>query len=167
MSGGFDLDISGLTRWWVLIFVSLSALTNSVICKAAQYKLTVGLQAPRNVSYPFSLLRLGSAMQIAIDKINANPSISGNVTFDFVYMDTDCNAKLSLQGFIKQVMNQNVSALFGPPCPEEAEVSVLFWLFFYYYYCCCVFNMGNNYGVGWIIETYYFWDPPPHRVSFL
>ncbi len=68
-------------------------------------------------------------MQIAIDKINANPSISGNVTFDFVYMDTDCNAKLSLQGFIKQVMNQNVSALFGPPCPEEAEVSVLFWLF--------------------------------------
>ncbi len=72
-------------------------------------------------------------MQIAIDKINANPSISGNVTFDFVYMDTDCNAKLSLQGFIKQVMNQNVSALFGPPCPEEAEVSVLFWLFFNYY----------------------------------
>ncbi|XP_016107756.1 guanylate cyclase 2G-like [Sinocyclocheilus grahami] len=126
MSGGLDLDIRGPTRWWVLIFVSLSALTNSVICnKATQYKLTVGLQAPRNVSYPFSLLRLGSAMQIAIDKINANPSLSGNFTFDFVYMDTDCNAKLSLQGFINQVMNQNASALFGPPCPEEAEVTGL------------------------------------------
>ncbi|XP_016427708.1 guanylate cyclase 2G-like [Sinocyclocheilus rhinocerous] len=126
MSGGFDVDIRRPTRWWVLIFVSLSALTNSVICnKATQYKLTVGLQAPRNVSYPFSLLRLGSAMQIAIDKINANPSLSGNFTFDFVYMDTDCNAKLSLQGFIDQVMNQNASALFGPPCPEEAEVTGL------------------------------------------
>uniref|UniRef100_A0A8C1I7X9 Guanylate cyclase n=1 Tax=Cyprinus carpio TaxID=7962 RepID=A0A8C1I7X9_CYPCA len=126
MSGGFDLDKSGPTQWWVLIFVSLLALTNSVICnKATRYKLTVGLQAPRNISYPFSLLRLGSAMQIAIDKINANPSLSGNFTFDFVYMDTDCNAKLSLQGFIDQVMNKNVSALFGPPCPEEAEVTGL------------------------------------------
>uniref|UniRef100_A0A8C2HWR1 Guanylate cyclase n=1 Tax=Cyprinus carpio TaxID=7962 RepID=A0A8C2HWR1_CYPCA len=126
MSGGFDLDKSGPTQWWVLIFVSLLALTNSVICnKATKYKLTVGLQAPRNISYPFSLLRLGSAMQIAIDKINANPSLSGNFTFDFVYMDTDCNAKLSLQGFIDQVMNKNVSALFGPPCPEEAEVTGL------------------------------------------
>ncbi|XP_026132297.1 guanylate cyclase 2G isoform X2 [Carassius auratus] len=64
-------------------------------------------------------------MQIAIDKINANPALSGNFTFDFVYMDTDCNAKLSLQGFIDQVMNQNASALFGPPCPEEAEVTGL------------------------------------------
>ncbi|KAI2658367.1 Guanylate cyclase 2G [Labeo rohita] len=126
MSGGLDLDISGPTRWWALIFASLSALTNAVICnKSTQYKLTVGLQAPRNISYPFSLLRLGSAMQIAIDKINANPSLSGNFTFDFVYIDTDCNAKLSLQGFIDQVINQNVSALFGPPCPEEAEVTGL------------------------------------------
>ncbi|XP_073684296.1 guanylate cyclase 2G [Garra rufa] len=126
MSGGLDLDISGPTRWWVLIFVSLSALTNSVICnKPTQFKVTVGLQAPLNISYPFSLLRLGSAMQIAIDKINANPSLSGNFTFDFVYMDTDCNAKLSLQGSIDQVLNQNVSALFGPPCPEEAEVTGL------------------------------------------
>lgn len=77
-------------------------------------------------------------MQIAIDKINANPSLSGNFTFDFVYMDTDCNAKISLRAFIDQVMEQNVSALFGPPCPEEAEVSVLIILAFgninYYYY---------------------------------
>uniref|UniRef100_A0A8C2H5V6 Guanylate cyclase n=1 Tax=Cyprinus carpio TaxID=7962 RepID=A0A8C2H5V6_CYPCA len=125
MSGGLDLDISGATRWWV-IFVFLSALTGSVICNiATQYKVTIGLQAPRNISYPFSLLRLGSAIQIAIDKINANPTLSGNFSFDFVYLDTDCNAKLSLQGFINQVMNQNVSALFGPSCPEEAEVTGL------------------------------------------
>ncbi|XP_016335824.1 guanylate cyclase 2G-like, partial [Sinocyclocheilus anshuiensis] len=29
------------------------------------------------------------------------------------------------KGFIDQVMKQNVSALFGPPCPEEAEVTGL------------------------------------------
>ncbi|XP_056325755.1 guanylate cyclase 2G [Danio aesculapii] len=123
MSGGLDSDTSRPIRWWWLLF---TALTNSVICnKDAQFKLTVGLQAPRNISYPFSLLRLGSAMQIAMDKINSNPALSGNFTFDFVYMDTDCNAKTSLRGFIEQVMEQNVSALFGPPCPEEAEVTGL------------------------------------------
>ncbi|XP_067226403.1 guanylate cyclase 2G [Chanodichthys erythropterus] len=98
---------------------------SGVSVRSTPYKFTVGLQAPRNISYPFSLLRLGSAMQIAIDKINANPSLSGNFTFDFVYMDTDCNAKISLRTFIDQVMEQNVSALFGPPCPEEAEVTGL------------------------------------------
>ncbi|TRY64644.1 hypothetical protein DNTS_003096 [Danionella cerebrum] len=87
--------------------------------------ITIGLQAPWNISYPFSLLRMGSAMQIAMDKINSNPALSGNFTFDFVYMDTDCNAKISLRSFIEQVMEKNISALFGPPCPEEAEVTGL------------------------------------------
>lgn len=127
MTGGQDLETRGPTRWWLLIYVSFSALMNVIYCnKPNQFKITVGLQAPQNISYPFSLLRLGSAMQIAIDKINTNPSLSGNFTFDFVYVDTDCNAKSSLRLFIEQVMNQNVTALFGPPCPEEAEVSLMY-----------------------------------------
>ncbi|XP_057213833.1 guanylate cyclase 2G [Triplophysa rosa] len=126
MTGELHLETRGPTRWWVLIYVSFSALTNVVICnKPSHFKITVGLQAPQNFSYPFSLLRLGSAMQIAIDKINSNPALSGNFTFNFVYVDTDCNAKTSLRFFIEQVMNQNVTALFGPPCPEEAEVTGL------------------------------------------
>lgn len=130
MTGGLHLETRGPTPWWVLIYVSFSALTNVVTCnKPSQLKITVGLQAPQNISYPFSLLRLGSAMQIAIDKINSNPALSGNFTFDFVYVDTDCNAKTSLRFFIEQVMNQNVAALFGPPCPEEAEVSLFLYFF--------------------------------------
>ncbi|XP_065118683.1 guanylate cyclase 2G [Paramisgurnus dabryanus] len=126
MTGGLHLHIYAPTYWWVLIFVSFSALTNFVICnKETQIKVTVGLQAPLNISYPFSLLRLGSAVQIAIDKINTNPALSGNFSFDFVYADTDCNAKTSLRIFLDQVMKQNVTALFGPPCPEEAEVTGL------------------------------------------
>lgn len=138
MTGGLDLDTRGPTPCWVLIYLSFSAVTNIVICnKPSQFKITVGLQAPQNISYPFSLLRLGSAMQIAIDKINTNPSLSGNFTFDFVYVDTDCNAKASLRLFIEQVMNQNVTALFGPPCPEEAEVRLLLLLkmILYTVYC--------------------------------
>ncbi|XP_033468079.2 guanylate cyclase 2G [Epinephelus lanceolatus] len=88
-------------------------------------KLIIGFQAPWNISSPFSALRLGSALQIAVDKVNTNPSLLGNYSLDFVYTDTDCNPKVSLGGFINQVWRENVSALFGPACPEEAEVTGL------------------------------------------
>ncbi|XP_068162276.1 guanylate cyclase 2G [Antennarius striatus] len=88
-------------------------------------KLIIGFQAPWNMSLPFSALRLGSAIQIAVDKVNTNPSFLGNYSLDFVYLDTDCNPKASLGGFINQVWKENVSALFGPACPEEAEVTGL------------------------------------------
>lgn len=65
-------------------------------------------------------------MQIAIDKINSNPSFVENYVLDFVYMDTDCKVKLSLGAFIDQIWKENISALFGPPCPEEAEVRLSF-----------------------------------------
>uniref|UniRef100_A0A3B4UBZ9 Guanylate cyclase n=1 Tax=Seriola dumerili TaxID=41447 RepID=A0A3B4UBZ9_SERDU len=85
----------------------------------------IGFQVPWNTSFPFSALRLGSAMQIAVEKVNSNPSFLGNYSLDFVYTDTDCNPKVSLGGFIQQVWKDNVSALFGPACPGEAEVTGL------------------------------------------
>ncbi|XP_068610940.1 guanylate cyclase 2G [Brachionichthys hirsutus] len=88
-------------------------------------KLIIGFQAPWNITLPFSALRLGSAIQIAVDKVNTNPSFLGNYSLDYVYVDTDCNPKASLGGFISQVWKENVSALFGPACPEEAEVTGL------------------------------------------
>uniref|UniRef100_A0A3P8SCC6 Guanylate cyclase n=1 Tax=Amphiprion percula TaxID=161767 RepID=A0A3P8SCC6_AMPPE len=84
-------------------------------------KLLIGFQAPWNMSLPFSALRLGSALQIAVDKVNTNPALLGNYSLDWVFKDTDCNPKESLGGFIQQVWRENVSALFGPACPEEAE----------------------------------------------
>ncbi|KAM9336963.1 guanylate cyclase 2G [Symphorus nematophorus] len=89
------------------------------------HKLIIGFQAPWNMSFPFSALRLGSAIQIAVEKVNTNPSFLGNYSLDFVYIDTNCNPKDSLGGFIHQVWKENVSALFGPACPEEAEVTGL------------------------------------------
>ncbi|XP_064169836.1 guanylate cyclase 2G [Anguilla rostrata] len=87
-------------------------------------RLLLGLHAPRNMSYPFSALRLGSAIQVALDKINSN-NILGNHTVDFVYADTECDAKSSLAAFIDQVWKENISAIFGPICPEAAEVTGL------------------------------------------
>ncbi|XP_026171889.1 guanylate cyclase 2G [Mastacembelus armatus] len=116
-----------MSHMLVLHFTLL--LTAAVISMSTNgsrpHKLLIGFQAPWNMSFPFSALRLGSAMQIAVEKVNTNPSFLGNHSLDFVYMDTDCNPKSSLGGFIHQVWKENVSALFGPACPEEAEITGL------------------------------------------
>ncbi|XP_077359682.1 guanylate cyclase 2G [Festucalex cinctus] len=88
-------------------------------------KLLIGFQAPWNSSFPFSAQRLGSAIQIGVDKVNGNPSSLSNYTLGFVYMDTACSPKTSLAGFVEQVWRDNVSAVFGPACPEAAEVTGL------------------------------------------
>ncbi|XP_030060573.1 guanylate cyclase 2G-like [Microcaecilia unicolor] len=88
-------------------------------------KITVGLQVPWDLSHPFSFQRLGAGIQIAIDMINANGSFLGNSTMEFVYSDCGCNAKMSLAAFIHQFQRQKISALFGPVCPDSAEVTGL------------------------------------------
>lgn len=95
-------------------------------------KIFLGLQAPWNVSYPFSAQRLGSAVQLAIEKINRewDNHFMNNRTLEFVYADCGCNAKTSLNTFIRQVEEYKISALFGPVCPEATEVCFFFMFFF-------------------------------------
>ncbi|XP_028810806.1 guanylate cyclase 2G isoform X2 [Denticeps clupeoides] len=110
---------------WKIGLVFLTTFTMTCSSSTGQQRITVGFQAPLNASFPFSARRLGSAIQLAIDKVNSNPSFTGNFTLDFVFADTDCNAKISLAAVIEQYKRENISALFGPPCPEEAEVTGL------------------------------------------
>ncbi|KAI3365496.1 hypothetical protein L3Q82_010583, partial [Scortum barcoo] len=107
------------------LVLTAAAVINNSTNGSQPHKVLIGFQAPWNMSFPFSALRLGSAIQIAIEKVNTNPSFLGNYSLDVVFTDTDCNPKVSLGGFIHQVWKENVSALFGPACPEEAEVTGL------------------------------------------
>lgn len=107
------------------LILSAAAIVSNSSNGSQTHRLLVAFQAPWNVSFPFSARRLGSAIQIAVEKVNNNPSFLGNYSLDFVYKDTDCNPKESLGEFIQQVWRENVTALFGPACPEEAEV----WVF--------------------------------------
>ncbi|XP_044287369.1 guanylate cyclase 2G-like [Varanus komodoensis] len=88
-------------------------------------KLIVAFQAPWNISYPLSAQKLSSVLQIAIDKVNADPSYLRNYSLEFVYADCGCEAKKSLQAFIHQFQKEHISALFGPVCSEAAEVTGL------------------------------------------
>ncbi|XP_044518510.1 guanylate cyclase 2G-like [Gracilinanus agilis] len=88
-------------------------------------KVTVGFQAPWNISNSFSAQRLGGAIQIAMEKVNSDPVYLSNYTMEFKYANSSCSAKESLDAFIKQVQRERISALFGPVCPEAAEVTGL------------------------------------------
>ncbi|KAJ4940826.1 hypothetical protein JOQ06_027118 [Pogonophryne albipinna] len=112
-------------RLILVLHFTLTAATVTNNDTNGSNRLIIGFQAPWNISFPFSALRLGSALQIAVEKVNTNPSFLGNYSLDFVFKDTDCSPKVSLGGFIQQVWSENVSALFGPACPEEAEVTGL------------------------------------------
>ncbi|XP_036400370.1 guanylate cyclase 2G [Megalops cyprinoides] len=121
-SGGWRAASAGS---WLQSVLLVSVLSVAVHVVAGGSRLLLGLQAPWNASHPFSALRLGSAVQIALDRVNSNPASLGNLTLDYVYADSDCDAKTSLAIFIDQVWKENISALFGPICPEEAEVTGL------------------------------------------
>ncbi|XP_053243401.1 guanylate cyclase 2G-like [Podarcis raffonei] len=88
-------------------------------------KLVIAFQAPWNISHPLSGQRLSSAVEIAIDKVNADPSYLGNYSLEFIYADSGCEAKKSLHAFINQFQKEHISALFGPVCSEAAEVTGL------------------------------------------
>uniref|UniRef100_A0A668AS63 Guanylate cyclase n=1 Tax=Myripristis murdjan TaxID=586833 RepID=A0A668AS63_9TELE len=127
-------------------------------------KILIGFQAPWNLSLPFSALRLGSAMQIAVEKVNSNPSFLGNYSLDFSYTDSDCDPKASLGGFINQVWKQNVSALFGPACPEGAEVTGLIastWKIPMFGFVGQSSKMDNSF----IYDSYIKVVPPLKRIS--
>lgn len=120
----YSSGVSQILVLHVTLVLSVASVINNGSNASHPHKMLIGFQAPWNMSFPFSALRLGSALQIAVEKVNTNPSFLGNYSLDFVFADTDCNPKLSLGGFIHQVWKENVSALFGPACPEEAEVCV-------------------------------------------
>ncbi|XP_061421117.1 guanylate cyclase 2G-like isoform X3 [Lethenteron reissneri] len=88
-------------------------------------RFLMGLQAPQSLSNPFSALRLGAGLQIALDALNANPTFLPNHTFAFTYADCACDPKVSLDSFIKQVRDQGIIALLGPVCAEASEVTGL------------------------------------------
>lgn len=100
----------------------LTLFAGVLVTRLEAAKLTVGFQAPWNISHPFSVQRLGAALQIAMNKINSEPAELGNFSWEFTYTNSTCSTKESLAIFTNQVQREQISALFGPACSEAAEV---------------------------------------------
>ncbi|KAM7073147.1 guanylate cyclase 2G-like [Molossus nigricans] len=104
------------------LILVLTLFASVLVTRLEAARLTVGFQAPWNISHPFSVQRLGAGLQIAMDKINSELAELGNVSWEFTYTNSACTAKESLAVFTNQVQREQISALFGPACSEAAEV---------------------------------------------
>ncbi|KAF6317470.1 hypothetical protein mRhiFer1_008523 [Rhinolophus ferrumequinum] len=119
-------------------------------------KHTVGLQAPWNSSPPFSMQRLGAGLQTAMDKINSEPVDLGNLSWEFTYTNSACSARESLAIFTDQVQREQVSALFGPACPEAAE-----WNIPVFDFVGQTAKLENDF----LYDTYVKLVPPMHEIG--
>ena len=68
------------------------------------------------------LSKIGAAVPVAIDKINKNSTIMENVTLSYTVMDTMCDRKNALSGFVNMVTKEGVDILLGPAWGVEIEV---------------------------------------------
>ena len=68
------------------------------------------------------LSKIGAAVPVAIDKINKNSTVMENVTLSYTVMDTRCDRKNALSGFVTMVTKERVDMLIGPACGIEVEV---------------------------------------------
>ncbi|XP_066094743.1 guanylate cyclase 2G-like [Saccopteryx bilineata] len=57
-----------------------------------------------------------------MDKVNLESADLGHFSWEFTYTNSACSAKESLAIFTNQVQREQITALFGPACPEAAEV---------------------------------------------
>ncbi|XP_055976297.1 guanylate cyclase 2G-like [Sorex fumeus] len=127
-------------------------------------QVTVGFQAPWNISHPFSVQRLGAGLQIALDKINSEPEVLGNFSWEFTHTNSACSTKESLAIFTKQVQREQISALFGPPCPEALEVIGLLaseWNIPMFDFAGQTAKLEN----GFLYDTYVKLVPPRHAIG--
>ncbi|XP_054975138.1 guanylate cyclase 2G-like [Sorex araneus] len=127
-------------------------------------RVTVGFQAPWNISHPFSVQRLGAGLQIALDKINSQPEVPGNFSWEFTYTNSACSAKELLAIFTKQVQREQISALFGPPCPEALEVIGLLaseWNIPMFDFVGQTAKLENEF----LYDTYVKLVPPRHAIA--
>ena len=123
---GAEASLRSELRWGIECHVAhptlvLTLSVSMLVTWLEAAKLTVGFQAPWNISHPFSMQKLGAGLQIAMDKINSETADFGNFSWEFTYTNSTCSTTESLV-FTNQVQRERIPALFGPACPEAAEV---------------------------------------------
>lgn len=119
LRSGLCLRIEGHAAHTALV---LTLFPSMLVTWLEAANLTVGFQLPWNISHPFSVQRLGAGLQIAMDKINSETVDLGSFSWEFTYTNSTCSIKESHIILTNQVQRQQISALFGPACPEAAEV---------------------------------------------
>ena len=104
-----------ISIYFVLLFSLHSA--------CAAENLSIGLMGFfHGHSHVVFLSKIGAAVPVAIDKINKNFTMMENATLSYTVMDTECDRKNALSGFVNMITKERVDMLMGPACAAEIEV---------------------------------------------
>ena len=105
------------TAWIIVFLVMFNCLVLGE--KKREYKL--GLLIPYRKVTPYFQNdynkgeTFAAAMTIAVERINANPTLLADYNLTFVWKDTECNELLAVREQLNQI-NSGVQAFIGPGC---------------------------------------------------
>lgn len=105
--------------FWASLF--LSCLLYPVSTTAAIFQ--VGVVGPWSCDLLFAKAYPSAAAQLAVSRINQNPSLYSGVTFDYVILDEDCETAHGLSRFLGY--NSQASAFVGPINPGYCDTASL------------------------------------------
>ena len=103
---------------WIIVFL---VVVNCLVLgeKKREYKL--GLLIPYRKLTPYFQNdfnkgeSFAAAMTIAVERINANPTLLADYNLTFVWKDTECNELIAIREQLNQI-NSGVQAFIGPGC---------------------------------------------------
>ncbi|ELU09191.1 hypothetical protein CAPTEDRAFT_202805 [Capitella teleta] len=112
---------------WLLFLMSICSLTTGAISSVmSQYRsknltwpqhFKLGLLAPWNASFDdYSALTSASAVSIAIEAIQKDPTLSDKMVFSVVTKDSACVSKMAAGNAVKLFIEDNIDVFIGPPC---------------------------------------------------
>ncbi|XP_006814973.1 atrial natriuretic peptide receptor 1-like [Saccoglossus kowalevskii] len=80
------------------------------------HNYTFGLLITTRYYLPFRVDRIGAAANVALKHIHNDPNMLPNDTLDFIYYDSGCDGRVSLDRMVTLIRDDHVAAVIGPDC---------------------------------------------------
>ncbi|KAI1902601.1 hypothetical protein AGOR_G00017610 [Albula goreensis] len=140
----------------LLLALCLPAHTHATVFK-------VGVVGPWSCDPLFGRAMPSTAAQLAVDRINRDPSLSLGSTFDYVLLEEDCQTSRALQGFLGY--HSHASVFVGPTNPGYCDAAALLarsWNKALFSWACVGHELDEAHGHTTFARTL----PPPTWVLF-
>uniref|UniRef100_A0A8C7WI62 Guanylate cyclase n=1 Tax=Oncorhynchus mykiss TaxID=8022 RepID=A0A8C7WI62_ONCMY len=107
---------------WLLWFL-LASLSVPCAARSTSTVFKVGVVGPWKCDPLFAKALPQTAAQLAVERINNDPSLSLGTTFEYVIIDEDCQTSMALKGFLGHYARAN--AFLGPVNPGYCDAASL------------------------------------------
>uniref|UniRef100_A0A8C7JSZ0 Guanylate cyclase n=1 Tax=Oncorhynchus kisutch TaxID=8019 RepID=A0A8C7JSZ0_ONCKI len=107
---------------WLLWFL-LACLSVPCAARSTSTVFKVGVVGPWKCDPLFAKALPQTAAQLAVERINNDPSLSLGTTFEYVIIDEDCQTSMALKGFLGHYARAN--AFLGPVNPGYCDAASL------------------------------------------